>query len=226
MREQILIIDFGSQYNQLIARKVRELNVFCKITPPAIPINTININEVKGIILSGGPASVYEKRAPTCDPRIFSLGIPVLGICYGMQVMAKALGGSVERARSREYGRATLTATNHKSLFKDVPKDSICWMSHGDKVKRMPRGFTRIGSSRNTSIAAFANYNQRLFGVQFHPEVAHTQYGNRIIKNYVKDICDTKSDWSMRSFVKETIDEIKHTAGNRKVILGLSGGVD
>ncbi|MBI5143925.1 MAG: glutamine-hydrolyzing GMP synthase, partial [Candidatus Omnitrophica bacterium] len=226
MRETILIIDFGSQYNQLIARKVRELNVFCKITPPAIPINTINRNAVKGIMLSGGPASVYEKRAPTCDPRIFSLGIPVLGICYGMQVMAKALGGSVERARSREYGQATLTVTNHKLLFKDVPKNSICWMSHGDKVKRIPKGFTRIGSSRNTSIAAFANFDERLFGVQFHPEVAHTQYGNRIIKNFVKNICDTKSDWSMRSFVKETIDEIRHTVGNGKVILGLSGGVD
>lgn len=226
MANEILIIDFGSQYNQLIARKVRELNVFCEIVPPAISVKSIDRNKVKGIILSGGPASVYEKTAPRCDARIFSLGIPVLGICYGMQLMANALGGKVEHSASREYGRATLTVTDHKLLFKNVPRKSTSWMSHGDKVRIMPRGFKRIALSRNTSIAAFANFEKRLFGVQFHPEVAHTEYGKIIIKNFVKDICGSPSDWSMKSFVMETITDIHKTVGKDKVMLGLSGGVD
>lgn len=226
MREKILIIDFGSQYNQLIARKVRELNVFCEIVPPDISIKSINPLETRGIILSGGPASVYQKGAPSCDPKIFSLGIPVLGICYGMQLMAKMLGGSVEHARSREYGRATFTVTNNRLLFRGIPKNSTSWMSHGDKVKRMPKSFTRIGLSKNCSIASFADFNKRLYGVQFHPEVAHTEYGNDILKNFVKDICGARADWSMKSFVRETISEIRRTAGSNKVVLGLSGGVD
>jgi len=225
-KESILIIDFGSQYNQLIARKVRELNVFCEIVPPTIPISSINKEETKGIILSGGPASVYQKGAPSCDSRIFSLGIPVLGICYGMQLMAKMLGGSVERSHSREYGRAVLTVSNHKLLFKGIPKSSVSWMSHGDKVRKMPHGFKRIGLSKNTSIAAFANFDRQLFGVQFHPEVAHTQYGKNILKNFVKDICRARGDWSMKSFVKETISQIRKTVGRERIILGLSGGVD
>ena len=225
-KESILIIDFGSQYNQLIARKVRELNVFCEIVPPGVSINFINKKNIRGIILSGGPASVYSKHAPVCDPGIFSLGIPVLGICYGMQLMAKMLGGAVERAHSREYGRAILTVRNYKSFFKNVPKNSISWMSHGDKVRRLPPGFKRIASSKNTSIAAFANFDKNLFGVQFHPEVAHTQYGRTVIKNFVKDICCARGDWSMRSFIADAITDIRETAGKNKVILGLSGGVD
>jgi len=225
-KESILIIDFGSQYNQLIARKVRELNVFCEIVPPTMPISSINKEETKGIILSGGPASVYQKGAPSCDSRIFALGIPVLGICYGMQLMAKMLGGSVERSGSREYGRAVLTVSNHKLLFKGIPKNSVSWMSHGDKVRKMPHGFKRIGLSKNTSIAAFANFDRQLFGVQFHPEVAHTQYGKNILKNFVKDICRARGDWSMKSFVKESISQIRKTVGAEKIILGLSGGVD
>jgi len=225
-REKILVIDFGSQYNQLIARKVRELAVFCEIVPPTIPIDAINPFETKGIILSGGPASVYQKDAPACDPMLFSLGIPVLGICYGMQLMAKILGGGVERAHSREYGRATLKVTNHRLLFKDIPNNSTSWMSHGDKVKHMPKGFARIGLSRNTSVAAFADFEKKLFGVQFHPEVAHTEYGKEILKNFVKDICRAKADWSMKSFVSEAISQIKKTVGGERVMLGLSGGVD
>ena len=225
-REKIIIIDFGSQYNQLIARKVRELNVFCEILPPTITASSIDPIETRGIILSGGPASVYQKGAPTCDHRIFSLGIPVLGICYGMQLMAKTLGGTVEHAHSREYGRANLTVTNHKGLFAGIPKNSTSWMSHGDKVKRMPKGFIRIGMSRNTSIAAFANTDRRFFGVQFHPEVAHTEYGKQVLKNFVKDICGARADWSMKSFIKGTISEVKKTVGSGRVVLGLSGGVD
>ncbi len=225
-KEIILIIDFGSQYNQLIARKVRENNIFCEIVPPTIKIGSIKPEETKGIILSGGPASVYAKGAPSCDKRIFSLGIPVLGICYGMQLMTKILGGEVTRSRSREYGRAALTVTNHKHLFKDVPHESVTWMSHGDKVRRMPKGFKRIALSRNTPIAAFADFKKRLYGVQFHPEVAHTKFGRTIIKNFLKDICGAKSSWSMKSFVKETVLDIRKTVGKRRVVLGLSGGVD
>ncbi len=225
-QEKILIIDFGSQYNQLIARKIRELGVFCEIVPPAISHRSINPADTKGIILSGGPASVTAKFAPTCDNRIFSMGIPVLGICYGMQLMAKALGGKVSRARSREYGRAALTVTNHRLLFSRVPRKSITWMSHGDKVSSMPRGFKKIGMSHNTSIAAFADFDRNLFGVQFHPEVAHTEHGKTILKNFVENICSAHRNWSMKSFVKETVSEIRKTAGSDKVILGLSGGVD
>lgn len=225
-KEKILILDFGSQYNQLIARKVREHNVFCEIVPPTIDSRSIDRNETKGIILSGGPASVYAPGAPSCDTRIFSLGIPVLGICYGMQLMTKILGGEVARSRSREYGRASLTVSNHKHLFKGVPEVSITWMSHGDKVKRMPKGFKRIASSKNTPVAAFANFEKRLYGVQFHPEVAHTKFGQNIIGNFLKDICRAKSDWSMKSFVRETVSEIRRTVGKGKVVLGLSGGVD
>ncbi len=225
-QEKILIIDFGSQYNQLIARKIRELNVFCEIVQPKFDANSLNTSEIKGIILSGGPASVYAKGAPTCDNRLFYLGIPVLGICYGMQLMAKSLGGAVERAHSREYGRAMFTVTDHRLLFKGIPKNSVTWMSHGDKVKSMPKGFKRVGLSKNTSIAAFADFHKNLYGVQFHPEVAHTEYGKTILKNFVKDICLARGGWSMKSFVKETVSEIRQTVGNSKVVLGLSGGVD
>lgn len=225
-KETILIIDFGSQYNQLIARKVRENNVFCEIVPPTIKASSINREEIKGIILSGGPASVYAKGAPTCDQRILTLGIPVLGICYGMQLMTKLLGGVVARSRSREYGRALLTVTDHKYLFKSVPHESVTWMSHGDKVKRMPKGFKRIAQSKNTPIAGFANFGKKLYGVQFHPEVAHTKFGKIIIRNFLIDICNASSNWSMRSFVKESVSEIKNRVGTKKVVLGLSGGVD
>jgi len=225
-RETILIIDFGSQYNQLIARKVREHNVFCEIMPPDTRLEDIRDKNIKGIILSGGPASVYSKGAPTCDARLLGLGIPVLGICYGMQLMAKSLGGMVERSHSREYGRAVFTVTDHRSLFKNIPKKSVSWMSHGDKVKRMPRAFKRIGLSGNTPIAAFADFDRALFGVQFHPEVAHTEYGRTIIKNFVLGVCKARSDWSMKSFVSETIADIRKGVGKDKVVLGLSGGVD
>lgn len=226
MREKILIIDFGSQYNQLIARKVREHNVYCEIVPPDISVHTIDKRGIKGIILSGGPASVYAHGAPSCDPAIFDLGIPVLGICYGMQLMARILGGHVERAHSREYGRAVLTVTKPDLLFKNIPRKSVTWMSHGDKVKRMPQNFRRLALSHNTSISAFADPARKLFGVQFHPEVAHTEHGKTILKNFVRDICGTKADWSMKSFVEETVRDIRKTAGNDRVVLGLSGGVD
>jgi len=225
-KEKILIIDFGSQYNQLIARKVRELNVFCEIVSPGIPASSIDPAEVKGIILSGGPASVYENGAPVCDTGIFHLGIPVLGICYGMQLMAKTLGGKVERSHCREYGRAIVTVTDQRLLFRGIPKNSTTWMSHGDKVKKSPKGFIKIASSKNTSIASFADFDRRFFGVQFHPEVVHTRYGKTILKNFVKDICRSRADWSMKSFVSDSIRQIRQSVGMDRVMLGLSGGVD
>jgi len=224
--ETILIIDFGSQYNQLIARKVREHNVFCEIVPSQEAMKTIRNGNVRGIILSGGPASVYSKNAPSVEGAIFNLGVPVLGICYGMQLMSKMLGGHVEHAPSREYGRAKFTVTDRGLLFKNVPRSSVTWMSHGDKVKRMPKGFSRIGFSHNTSIAAFADPKRRLYGVQFHPEVAHTEHGKAVLKNFVKDICGARCDWSIKSFVMESVADIRKVVGSGKVILGLSGGVD
>jgi len=224
--EKILIIDFGSQYNQLIARKVRENNVFCEIAPPTVRASSIPLPETKGIILSGGPASVTATGAPACDPALFSLGIPVLGICYGMQLMAKMLGGDVERARSREYGRAVLTRVRSDPLFEKVPRRSVSWMSHGDKVKRSPKGFIRIASSKNTPLAAIVDRRRRLYGVQFHPEVAHTERGGTIIRNFARGICRARGDWSMRSFVRDAVARIRLTVGGGRVILGLSGGVD
>jgi GMP synthase (glutamine-hydrolysing) len=225
--ENIVIIDFGSQYNQLIARKVREDNVFCEILPPTISSSSIDRRRTKGIILSGGPASVYAKGSPACDPKIFSLGIPVLGICYGMQLMTKMMRGDVARSHSREYGRAALTVTDRSTaLFKGVPKRSVAWMSHGDRVRRMPRNFRRIALSKNTPVAAFADCERGLYGVQFHPEVAHTEYGRTILRNFVKEICGAKGIWSMRSFARESIAEIRKAVGTKRVVLGLSGGVD
>jgi GMP synthase (glutamine-hydrolysing) len=181
---------------------------------------------VKGKNLSGGPASVYDKNAPSCDRRIFSLGIPVLGICYGMQIMARMMGGEVAKSRAREYGRAVLTVTDREAIFKDIPEKSVVWMSHGDSVRRLPAGFKRLATSGNTRIAAFADPAKKLYGVQFHPEVAHTQYGKPIIAGFVKDICGARGDWSMKSFVKENVAEIRRVVGKGKVVLGLSGGVD
>ena len=225
-KENIVIIDFGSQYNQLIARKVRACGVYSEIAPPHKALSYIDPSITKGIILSGGPASVYHENAPRCDERIFRLGIPVLGICYGMQIMAKVLGGSVHRSHSREYGRADLKVLSRSDLFRGVPKKSVSWMSHGDKVIRVPAGFSRIASSKNTPIAAFEDNARRFYGVQFHPEVAHTEYGGPIIRNFARGICGTKNTWSAKSFIHEAVDEIRRTVGQARVVLGLSGGVD
>lgn len=225
-KECILIIDFGSQYNQLIGRSVRHNKIFCLITPPDISLRRIEQLKPKGIILSGGPASVYQRRSPRCDKKIFSLGIPVLGICYGMQFMAHILGGKVTGTKKREYGRAELVADDRKDLFKGISKKSISWMSHGDYIARLPDGFKGLAHTKNTRIAAFADRERHLYGVQFHPEVAHTEHGSKIIKNFVYGICKCRGDWTMRFFVKKKVSEIKEEAGNDRVVLGLSGGVD
>jgi GMP synthase (glutamine-hydrolysing) len=222
----ILIIDFGSQYNQLIARRVRENHVFCQLEAPGTALEAARRLSPKGIILSGGPASIYEEGSPRIDPAVFSLGIPVLGICYGMQFMTAALGGRVERAQKREYGFAELSVKNGAGLFKGVQPDTTCWMSHGDSIRKLPAGFTVTASTANTPCAAASDDRRRLIGVQFHPEVDHTPMGATMLKNFLFDICGCKRSWTMRSFAKEAIAEVRRTVGDKKVILGLSGGVD
>ncbi|MGD2029189.1 MAG: glutamine-hydrolyzing GMP synthase [Desulfobacterales bacterium] len=222
----ILIIDFGSQYNQLIARRVRDFHVYCQIDPPDIDITHIKSLKPKGIILSGGPSSIYEKNSPKCDESIFNLGIPVLGICYGMQFMINALGGTVKRAQKREYGFAALKLKTRAGLFKGVDETTKSWMSHGDSIEKLPRGFKITASTKNTKIAATAHVKKNLYGFQFHPEVHHTPKGKAMLRNFLFDVCGCKRTWTMKSFAKDSIAQIKETLGDKKVILGLSGGVD
>jgi len=222
----ILIIDFGSQYNQLIARRVRENRVYCMIEPPSIHISEIKNLAPEGIILSGGPSSIYEKNSPKIDNDIFNLGIPILGICYGMQFMVHSLGGSVERAGKREYGFAELRIKRQEHILKDTGRSTKCWMSHGDSIKKLPEGFTVTASTENTEIAAIIHNSKKLYGLQFHPEVEHTPMGKKILNNFLFDICGCSHSWTMKSFAKKAINEIRETVGDKKVILGLSGGVD
>jgi GMP synthase (glutamine-hydrolysing) len=222
----ILIIDFGSQYNQLIARRVREFHVYCQIDPPDIDIAYIKSLKPKGIILSGGPSSIYEKNSPKCDESIFNLGIPVLGICYGMQFMINTLGGRVKRAQKREYGFAELKVKTQAGLFKGVDQITKSWMSHGDSIEKLPRGFRITASTKNTKIAATVHGKKKLYGLQFHPEVHHTTRGKTMLRNFLFDVCGCKRTWTMKSFAKDSIAQIRETIEDKKVILGLSGGVD
>jgi GMP synthase (glutamine-hydrolysing) len=222
----ILIIDFGSQYNQLIARRVREYNVFCQIEPPGIEMDKIRKLNPDGIVLSGGPASVYENDSPKTDPEIFNLGIPVLGICYGFQFMIHALGGEVKKAQKREYGFASLDILDHRGLYHNLDKNIQSWMSHGDSIEKIPEGFKINASTENTKFASCVNHEKKLYGIQFHPEVHHTPKGKEIIRNFLFDICRCKATWTMKAFAKEAIEQIRETVKNDKVILGLSGGVD
>jgi GMP synthase (glutamine-hydrolysing) len=222
----ILIIDFGSQFNQLIARRVRECHVYCQIESPRISINDIRDMNPEGIILSGGPSSIYEKNSPRIDPRIFDLKVPVLGICYGMQFMVDALGGVVKSARKREYGFAELLIKKQTGLFKKIGSKTQTWMSHGDSIQKLPQGFVTTATTSNTPIAAAQNYRRRLYGLQFHPEVEHTPKGKLMLQSFLFDVCNCRRSWTMKSFAKSTITEIREQIGNQKVILGLSGGVD
>jgi GMP synthase (glutamine-hydrolysing) len=222
----ILIIDFGSQYNQLIARRVRENHVYCQIEPPTIKANAIKRLNPEGIILSGGPSSIYEKNSPKIDPAVFKLGIPVLGICYGMHFMMSALGGSVKRAGRREYGFAELNIKRPQGVFEGIHTKTQCWMSHGDSIQRLPNGFTISAVTENTPVAAAAHRNKRLIGVQFHPEVAHTLMGKKILRNFLFGVCGCARSWTMKSFARDAVEVIRQTVGDKKVILGLSGGVD
>ena len=222
----ILIIDFGSQFNQLIARRVRENEVFCQIEPAGFDIKKIKNLSPEGIILSGGPSSIYEKNSPSIDTAIFNLGIPVFGICYGMQYMVHAMGGKIERSEKREYGFANLKIRNEAFLFKGMEQKFQCWMSHGDSIEQLPPGFSIAASTRNTEIAAIVWPEKKFFGLQFHPEVEHTKNGSAMIENFLFDVCKCKKSWTMGSFINTTISEIKKIVKDKKVIMGLSGGVD
>ena len=222
----ILIIDFGSQYNQLIARRVRENHVYCQIEPPDISIASIKAMKPEGIILSGGPASIYSSGAPRVDKKIFDLGIPVLGICYGLQYMVDSLGGKVIGSKKREYGFAELMVKKQKGVLKGVKRKTQCWMSHGDSIGSLPSGFTITASTANTTVAAAEDINRDFYGLQFHPEVVHTQEGKKMLANFLFGICRCRKTWSMKSFVNHAVEEIRRQVGDEKVILGLSGGVD
>jgi len=224
--ESILILDFGAQYSQLIARRVRELHVYCEIHPFNIPLEKIQAFNPKGIILSGGPSSVYAADAPISDKRIFSLGIPVLGICYGLQLMAFQLGGEVDRAGKREFGRARLIVDSENGIFSGVAKSTEVWMSHGDALTKLPAGFEPIAHSDNAPICAIRNQEKKIYGVQFHPEVVHTKEGKKILSNFLFEICRCSGDWNAESFVERSVAEIRSRVGSGKVLCALSGGVD
>jgi len=224
-KELVLILDFGGQYNQLIARRVREAKVYCEVVSYDVSIDEIKRKDPRGIIFTGGPASVYEEGAPKCDPGLFELNIPVLGICYGAQLMAHILGGKVARADKREYGKTQVRLTGD-ALFKEVAEDSICWMSHTCYVDTPPGGFEITGTTGTCPVAAMSNKGKKLYGVQFHPEVEHTQYGTQILNNFLYGICGLSGDWTMGNFIEEKVEQIKLLAGNKKVLCALSGGVD
>ena len=227
-QERILILDFGSQYTQLIARRVREAKVYCEIHPYNMPLSEVQAKNPKGIILSGGPASVYGRKAPIPDERILSLNIPVLGICYGLQLIVHLYGGKVKGATHREYGSAFIKVIDNKDLFHGFEKGNTLkvWMSHGDKVEELPSNFVRIAESSNSPIAAIANREKGIYGVQFHPEVAHTPRGMDILKNFLYTVCGCQPSWTMVSFIENTTRDIREKIGNEKVLCALSGGVD
>jgi len=221
----VLVLDFGGQYNQLIARRVREHNVYCEMVPYTISIEKVKEKNPIGIIFTGGPASVTNENAPMYDKAIFDLGIPILGICYGMQLMTHLLGGSVTKASQREYGKVEVNL-NKSKIFDSCEKDTTCWMSHTYYVNNSPKGFITTATSENCPNCAFENVEKKLYGVQFHPEVNHTPEGQKILKNFLYSVCKAKGDWQMSSYVNETIKKIKEKVGNKKVLCALSGGVD
>jgi len=225
-REWVAILDLGSQYTHLIARRIRELGVYSEIVDFRITPSELMKRSPKAIILSGGPASLTLRTAPVCDRNIFNLGIPVLGICYGAQLMAKLLGGEVKRAKAREYGKAILRVKSKRTLFKGLNFQEVVWMSHADKITKLPEGFSVIGSTPNSLYAGIENRKRKLYGVQFHPEVVHTPKGKRILENFVVGISNCRKSWTMSSFIKTKIREIRETVGKERVLCALSGGVD
>ncbi|EST54358.1 GMP synthase [Brevibacillus panacihumi W25] len=224
--EMVVVLDFGGQYNQLIARRVRDLGVYSELLPYNTPVEKIKEMNPKGIIFSGGPASVYEEGAPTVDPAIFELGLPVLGICYGMQLMSHMLKGKVERAGKREYGKAELRLQEKHGLYDKWEPNEIVWMSHSDKVVELPEGFRIDAISDSCPVAAISHPERNLYGVQFHPEVRHTVKGSEFISNFLFNICGCEGNWSMTSFIEDEIVRIRQTVGNKQVLCALSGGVD
>lgn len=224
--ELIVILDFGGQYNQLIARRVRECNVYSEVLPYTTPLEDIKKKNPKGIIFTGGPASVYEENAPTYNKEIFKLGIPILGICYGLQLMSILLGGSVKKGITREYGETLVNFLTDSLIFKDIPQDNICLMSHTDLVENIPTGFKITAKSNNCPIVAMEDESKKLYGIQFHPEVNNTVNGTKIIENFLYNVCKCSGKWVMSSFVEDSIKYLKEKIGDKKVLCALSGGVD
>lgn len=225
-QELVLVLDFGGQYNQLIARRVREANVYCEVLPCDVDAERIKAKNPKGIIFTGGPSVVYEEGAPTVDPAIFDLGIPVLGICYGAQLTVHLLGGKVEAANNREYGKIAIAVQNNHPIFKEVPAQTTCWMSHTYQVSQLPSGFETIANTKDCPVAAFANESKKIYGFQYHPEVVHTPEGTQMLQNFLYEVCNCKGDWIMSNFVERTVQELRTQIGDRKVLCALSGGVD
>ncbi|WP_028560339.1 glutamine-hydrolyzing GMP synthase [Paenibacillus pinihumi] len=224
--EIIVVLDFGGQYNQLIARRIRDLGVYSELLPFNTPVEKIRELNPKGIVFSGGPASVYEEKSPLVDPAIYDLGIPIFGICYGMQLIAHQLQGKVERAGKREYGKAEVDFLEGSHLITGLDKTQTVWMSHGDHVVELPHGFKVDAGTEHAPIAAMSHADKKIFAVQFHPEVRHSVYGNEMIRNFLYEICGCEGSWSMETFIEDTIREIREQVGNSKVLCALSGGVD
>jgi GMP synthase (glutamine-hydrolysing) len=222
----IIILDFGSQYSELIARRIRECHVYSEVVPHDITLADLKKKKPKGLILSGGPASVYDSAAPVPDAAIFKLGLPMLGICYGMQLITKMLGGEVRQGQKQEYGKAHLQIDHNQDLFAGIYLEMVCWMSHGDTVVKLPPGFQTLAHTNNTAYAAISNPQKKIFGVQFHPEVVHTPKGMDIIKNFVYKIADCAPHWTMQNFIETALRQIKKEVGREKVLIALSGGVD
>ncbi len=224
--QTIIILDFGSQYTQLIARRIRENRVFCEIVPYNQPIRTFRGKNLKGLVLSGGPSSVFDPGAPFCGKEIFELGVPVLGICYGLQLIGKLFDGEVERSQKREYGKAIINIDRHEDLFLGVKDKTVVWMSHGDHLSKLPVGFEVLAHTENIAYAGIRNREKRVFGLQFHPEVVHTEEGKNILHNFLFRICQCEGSWTTESFIDGTIGRLKEQVKDGKVVLGLSGGVD
>ncbi|GGD87914.1 glutamine-hydrolyzing GMP synthase [Paenibacillus nasutitermitis] len=224
--EMIIVLDFGGQYNQLIARRIRDLGVYSELLPYNTPVERIRELQPKGIVFSGGPASVYEEKSPLVDPAIYELGLPIFGICYGMQLMSHQLNGKVERAGKREYGKADVDFVMDAGLIQGLESRQTVWMSHGDHVVQLPEGFRVDASTEHAPIAAMSNAERKLFAVQFHPEVRHSVYGNEMIRNFLYNVCECEGTWSMETFIEDTIRDIRAQVGTGKVLCALSGGVD
>lgn len=224
--EKVLVLDFGGQYSRLIARRVREQNVYCEIMPYTVPIQKIIDGGYKGIIFTGGPRSVTEEDSPKYSPAILELGIPVLGICYGAQLMASMGGGTIENTDKREYGKTLVDINNESILFEGIDTPNSCWMSHSDLIKDIPEGFTATASSGSCSVCGMENAEKKLYAVQFHPEVMHTENGTRMLNNFLEKVCECKGDWVMSEFVSESVEKLKKQIGDKKVLCAMSGGVD
>lgn len=226
LTERVVVLDFGGQYNQLIARRIRELGVFSELIPYHVTAEELARMKPKGIVFSGGPASVYAEDAPACDPAIYELGIPILGICYGMQLISARFGARVERAGSREYGKAKLEVVSDSPLFRDLNASLTVWMSHSDTVLEPPPGFRVDARTESAPVAAMSDPDRKLYAVQFHPEVQHTEQGNEILRRFLYDVCGCAGDWTPESFIEDTVKQIRETVGEKKVLCALSGGVD